>query len=169
MSSCKLCVWNARGFNHEVKSSFATRYCHRNSINLIAIIETKVLSRKEAAISRRMAKDWISVSNSTPSSAGRIWLWWNPSYFTVDIRSLSSQAIHCHVHSVDTDFMFFATFVYASSRNRTARNDCWNFIKQLRVPQSDPWAVMGDFNCILCRIQMCGHWVVPLEQIVKSC
>ncbi|XP_016440508.2 uncharacterized protein LOC107766271 [Nicotiana tabacum] len=57
---------------------------------------------------------------------------------------------------------------------QAARRRLWDNIKQIRVKLDGPWAVMGDFNCVLSRDERIGSKVTMVEtrefrQCIKVC
>ncbi|CAN1156362.1 hypothetical protein LINPERHAP2_LOCUS20906, partial [Linum perenne] len=77
---------------------------------------------------------------------GGIWLLWDPYVVTLNILEFGSQFIHAKGSSADGS-SFYLTTVYVSPR-ATARVLLWDALKRLSINQSEPWAVIGDFNAI---------------------
>ncbi|KAK1262357.1 hypothetical protein QJS04_geneDACA008687 [Acorus gramineus] len=93
-----------------------------------------------------LRRDFSLLTNNSPTSAGRIWVLWDPE--VVHIRPVISndQFLHCEVTSNVQPMKWLISIVYASN-SATQRALLWTDLADLStLCQSSPWIVSGDFN-----------------------
>lgn len=75
--------------------------------------------------------------------------------FDVDIKSMSSQLIHCHISPKGAN-SFYGTFIY-SMTDRKDRMMLWSDLVTLAGTIQDPLVIMGDFNSIMSMEDRIGN------------
>lgn len=70
--------------------------------------------------------------------------------FDVNIISITEHLIHHKVQHRGNRMVFAVTIVYGFN-DATLRKSLWEEIKKINEQMRGPWAVMGDFNCVLNR------------------
>ncbi len=66
-------------------------------------------------IARALNSEWSLVKNYDWSTRGRIWVFWDPRVWKVNVLSKSDQFISCYVSTVNNEVYFNATFVYGDN------------------------------------------------------
>lgn len=93
--------------------------------------------------------------------------------FDVSIYKVTEQLIHCGVHHKGTNRKLSVIMVYGFN-DAALRRKLWQDIKDNLEHMSEPWAVMGDFNCILNKGERIGSPITMSEirdfkQCVEEC
>ena len=71
--------WNIRGLNQPSKQLEVAKLIFNYYIDIMGLLETKVSQENEPFIKNKCFKNWDFISNSSPSTVGRIWVGWNSS------------------------------------------------------------------------------------------
>ncbi|XP_058776902.1 uncharacterized protein LOC131651247 [Vicia villosa] len=104
---------------------------------------------------------------------GRIWICWDTSKVDLKLMNCSSQHIHCGVHALNGDFLFWLTGIYAHNQ-LDLRKRLWKNILGIYSKQTGPWCVIGDFNNVLGAQDRIGGKLVhgneyiDLEQMMQD-
>ncbi|XP_062096287.1 uncharacterized protein LOC133802068 [Humulus lupulus] len=98
---------------------------------------------------------WCFTTNNPWIDKGRIIVAWNPNMYTVDIRSCSSQFIHCSARATHMTGIFFITFVYGFNDGKL-REKLWLDIQALAMKIKEAWIILGDYNEILHQNERAG-------------
>ncbi|KAK1266030.1 hypothetical protein QJS04_geneDACA002566 [Acorus gramineus] len=141
-----MCIWNVRGLNNRVKQLEVKRFLDQRQPTIFALLETKVNSLNMELVKCSLRRDFSLLTNNSPTSAGRIWVLWDPE--VVHIRPVISndQFLHCEVTSNVQPMKWLISVVYASN-SATQRALLWTDLADLStLCQSSPWIVSGDFN-----------------------
>lgn len=80
------------------------------------------------------------------------------------MHSMSGQFITCIGSMVGSNSKFLVTFVYAFNE-AIDRVPLWDYISSFDS-SSLPWALIGDFNCILSLDELTGgreHWTLDMQ------
>ncbi|XP_062103367.1 uncharacterized protein LOC133814421 [Humulus lupulus] len=101
---------------------------------------------------------WCFTNNNHWIDKGRIIIVWNARVFSLDIKSCTTQLIHCLVQFPNRAGRFLITFVYGFN-DELSRDQLWNDLQELAVDITDPWMVIGDFNEILSLHERIGKKV----------
>lgn len=100
----KVATWNVRGFNKLYKHKEFARIVKKSSIDIIAIVEHKVLKNKAHHIINKAhhiinkaLSGWKWQANYGNRDKGRIWILWNNSLVNVTILHFEDQLMLCLV------------------------------------------------------------------------
>ena len=143
------CSYNTRGLNNKV--SFYRDFITTHKLGLVALLETHVQKENATFVSKLVAPNFEWLFNYDHHLNGRIWLGWNPRFWSISEPVFHSQHISCKISSLEVDASFFATFIYASN-DYIERRLLWNELvafKDSYDSGSSPWIVTGDFNVCL--------------------
>lgn len=88
----------------DVKSLLSTR-----PLGLVSLIETKVKVAKMGRMYQNLFSGWCFCTNSSFHPGGRVIVAWKEESFNVDSCFMSSQMIHCKVHSISNKKDFYCT------------------------------------------------------------
>lgn len=115
---------------------------------------------------------WCFSTNSSFHPGGRVNLAWNVVSFHVDIVAMSAQFIHFHIQVVSNKQDFYYTFVYAHNEAKK-RESLWRDMEEFALKIDKPWAILGDFNCVL-NMERIGAVVreaemLPFRMCVTKC
>ena len=109
------------------------------------MVETKVKENKAFRIRRCLPNNWQSANNYSFSQKGRIWIAWDPNFWTCQVISSSAQQITVDCLNKGGLQVHF-TVVYAANYH-SQRVSLWKELVDISVMINDsPWAVLGDFN-----------------------
>ncbi|XP_021755926.1 uncharacterized protein LOC110721107 [Chenopodium quinoa] len=117
-------------------------------MGLFGLLETNVKVQKFGKVFENFGQDWSVITNHSFHKAGRIWIVWFPSMFTISSCIMDAQFIHVHVAHNALRKQFWLTMVYGLNTARE-REALWQQIAQIAPPGDDPWILCGDFNNIL--------------------
>ncbi|XP_063942672.1 uncharacterized protein LOC135150335 [Daucus carota subsp. sativus] len=124
------------------KISYYKDFIASRKLGLIALLETHVKEENAAFISKQVAPKFTWLFNYEHHSNGRIWLGWDPGFWSISDVHVHSQHISCKVSSISLNDAFFASFIYASNdyiERRLLWNDLLNHNANLVVVSSMPW------------------------------
>ncbi|XP_074289213.1 uncharacterized protein LOC141614361 [Silene latifolia] len=162
-----------RGINGEAKQKFVNRFLHTNNVGVYGLIETKIKADKVHKTMSNVFKDWSISTNNAQHQGGRIWVLQKP--HMVDIRFLEYDAQYIHMQILDkvAQVHFHYTIVYAFN-GVSEREPLWTNLRRLAGAINGPWAVGGDFSCVLFDHERLGGKVshaeaVPFHDCLDSC
>lgn len=147
--------WNARGLNAPKKRKILKDLIIDNSIDLIAIQETKKESftlRTLQSISRRFDK-WIWVESHGRS--GGILVGCDSDVCQIVSSKTHTYSVNIFLHTRKDSCNWMLTVVYAPVV-RHLKSEFWNELRQSRIGRTDKWVVCGDFNAIRARTEKSG-------------
>ncbi|XP_056688579.1 uncharacterized protein [Spinacia oleracea] len=160
-----ICTWNIRGLNDPSKVTEVKKLLHTYNIKVMAILETRVKSRKSQVIMDKFGSKWCWANNYSCSDKGRIWLGWNPDSVSLTIEQVDEQFIHCSVPNIHGDFEFFFTAIYGLHTIDT-RRALWRELGNVNSKVGSwPWMLSGDFNTILAVQDRINGTAVTLAEI----
>lgn len=87
---------------------------------------------------------------------------WKANIFSVNITDVSAQMMHCEVEHRGTQHKFQIIFVYGFN-DQALRRQLWQELEKIHGVTKKPWAVMGDFNCVLNRDKRVGSPITVSE------
>lgn len=147
MPGPRLLVWNIRGWCNPLKVRESLRYFSSLSLDLAAILETKLNDDKLHHPAYTIFANESQLDNSFAAKGCRIILKWDSSSIQVTELQVTSQLLHCQItHPACPPFFF--TIIYAENEGK-GRRKLWEDLIALGSGLSDdPWLVAGDFNCI---------------------
>ena len=158
------CSYNTRGLNNKI--SFYKDFIASNKLGLIALLETHVKQENAPFVSKLVAYRFRWQFNYGYHYNGRIWLGWDPNFWTVSDCTIHAQHISCKISPVGTDISFFASFIYASN-DYLERRILWNDLSQLNstviAACNSPWILSGDFNVCLNLDEMSSDSVLSTD------
>lgn len=145
--STKICAWNVRGLNDPSRQREVAKFL-KEDINIVGLLETKVIDSNHVRILNHVLHDWVSLTNYEHAILGRIWVCWNPVFCTIDVLDSSDQHMWCKIKDLNGDIHFFACFVYAQN-TYGLRRPLFNKLEVLAQLYGDfPCILLGDFNAI---------------------
>ncbi|XP_074277993.1 uncharacterized protein LOC141601599 [Silene latifolia] len=165
--------WNVRGMNREKKQLDVHNFLQSNNAGLFGLIETKIKPGRLNNVLNKVFKEWSISTNSAHHSGGRIWIVWKPNLFDVQFLEYNAQYIHMHIIEKGSQLQFYHTIVYAFS-GISERESLWSDLKRIARYSHGPWAVGGDFNCVLSANERLGGKVStsesePFQDCLDSC
>ncbi|XP_074305847.1 uncharacterized protein LOC141641069 [Silene latifolia] len=80
---------------------------------------------------------------------------WQPAMFQIQFIEYDAQFIHMRVESLLSKESFYLTFIYAFNGIQE-RIPLWNKLGRIANKIRGPWAMGGDFNCVLAHNERCG-------------
>ncbi|XP_074314159.1 uncharacterized protein LOC141649363 [Silene latifolia] len=121
---------------------------------LFCLLETKI---KNKAFNKAASSfsNWCITTNNGYHSGGRIWVLWKPNIFRVHVLEYNAQYVHMNVESLVDRSSFWLTMVYAFNGIHD-RDSLWDNLRRVASLVSGPWAIAGDFNCVLSASKRVG-------------
>ncbi|XP_019266559.1 PREDICTED: uncharacterized protein LOC109243992 [Nicotiana attenuata] len=154
--------WNTRGLNNPAKQREIQIFMHNARVGVFGLLETKVKRAKAQQVSLHLCQGWAFNTNLSQHPKGGIWLLWNPMIYGVNIIRVTAQLIHCEIQYRGTGHTFHVTMIYAFN-DATLRRELWQTLKEINGQIKGPWAIMGDFNCVLQKEERIGSPVTMAE------
>ncbi|KAL9243905.1 hypothetical protein vseg_017742 [Gypsophila vaccaria] len=146
--------WNIRGMNSSRKQNDINFFLQNKDVGLFGLLETRI-KNKALLRDRCNFKTWSISTNNGFHNGGRIWIIWKPLAYRVHFIEYNAQYIHMKVDSLVKNQAFFLTMVYAFN-GAQERIPLWDNLRRLASSVSGPWAIMGDFNCVLSASERVG-------------
>lgn len=108
--------WNIRGLNKIGKLKEISSRLLQLQPNIGILIETrvKVNQASKVRVNMNLNCKWLDNDNNHPN--GRLWIFWDDTKMDLKLVGTSSQHLHCSVHSVTGDFLFWLTAIYAHNQ-----------------------------------------------------
>ena len=141
-----LVSWNIRGLNWPNKQEEVKIFQCTNKVGLLGLLETKIKLSKVDSIGQRMFPNWRWHYNFQNNPKGRIWLLWNPTYYSVEILATTDQLIHGRVKQLHSKNCFLVTVVYGMN-SLMHRQRLWDDLIDI-CPNDEAWCIFGDFNAV---------------------
>lgn len=135
---------------------------NNQKVSLFGLLKTKIKRVKAQQAALNLCRGWSFTINLVKHPAGRIWIVWKPGVYDVNITNITEQLIHYMVDHRGTGNKFNVTVVYGFN-NQSMRRQLWEDIKSIHLQNRGPWAIMGDFNCILSTEERMGIRVTIAE------
>lgn len=148
LSMDSIMCWNVRGITSLSKQKDVRSLLSSRPLGLISFIETKVKVAKIGRMYQNLFSGWCFCTNSSLHHGGRVIVAWKEELFHVDICFMSTQMIHCKVHSISNKKEFYCTFVYAFN-TAELMEDLWGDLEKITLNMRDSWVVLGDFTLLL--------------------
>ncbi|KAL9227918.1 hypothetical protein vseg_003553 [Gypsophila vaccaria] len=164
----KIGFWNIRRMNMSRKRKEINFFLKNNEVGLFGLLETKI--KNKAFLKAVDSFDsWCISTNNGYHSGGRIWVLWKPSMSRVQFKEYNAQFIHMKIDSLFQRSSFFLTLVYAFN-DILEREPLWSSLRRLSLQTQGPWAIVGDFNCVLRPSERVGGNVPSVEmEPFKTC
>ncbi|XP_074313965.1 uncharacterized protein LOC141649168 [Silene latifolia] len=142
------------------------------NIGLFGLLETKIKNKAFTKAASTFS-NWCITTNNGYHSGGRIWVVWKPNLFRVNVLEYNAQYIHMKVDSLEDRRTFWFTMVYAFNGMHD-REPLWDNLRRVACAVSGPWAVAGDFNCVLSASERVGgstpsSEMEPFRRCVSDC
>ncbi|XP_074301062.1 uncharacterized protein LOC141632411 [Silene latifolia] len=168
----KIGFWNVRGMNRVGKQKAIIFFLHNKEIRLFGLLETKIKSMVLKKVVNNF-NNWCISTNNGHHNGGRIWILWQPQAVKVQFLEYNAQFIHMRVESLGTRSIFYMTMVYAFNSIHD-RAPLWDHLRRIASHVSGPWAIAGDFNCVLSAVERVGGntpsgEMGPFRQCVADC
>ncbi|XP_074298290.1 uncharacterized protein LOC141629139 [Silene latifolia] len=122
---------------------------------LFGLLETKIKNKIFSKAVNSFNNGWCISTNNGYHSGGRIWILWQPKMFRVNFIEYNAQFIHMKVESLLDKGICYLTMVYAFNGIQD-RASLWNHLRKIAGQTQGPWAIAGDFNCILAASERYG-------------
>ncbi|XP_070049980.1 uncharacterized protein [Nicotiana tomentosiformis] len=151
-----------RGLNRPNKHKEINLFMHQCKVGLYGLLETKIKRSNAQNASLNLCRGSSTTANLGAHPGGRIWVVWKPSIMQVQIDFISEQVIHCVVMHMGTGLNYNTIFVYEFN-DPALRRPLWQEIRKISSIVVGPWAIMGDFNCVLHKEDIIGRHVVMSE------
>ncbi|KAL9230903.1 hypothetical protein vseg_006194 [Gypsophila vaccaria] len=157
----KIGFWNIRGMNRSRKRRDIDFFLKNKEVGLFGLLETKI---KNKALSRVVEnfESWCVSTNNGYHSEGRIWILWQPTVFRIHFIEYNAQYIDMKVESFLNRNWFYLTMVYVFNTIQE-REPLWHNLRRIAQCSQGPWAIAGDFNCVLSANEMVGGNVASAE------
>ncbi|XP_074299615.1 uncharacterized protein LOC141630755 [Silene latifolia] len=147
-------------------------FLQNNNIGLLGLLETKI---KNKAFNKAASSfsNWCITTNNGYHSGGRIWVLWKPNLFRVHVLEYNAQYVHMKVEYLVDRRSFWLTMVYAFNGIHD-RDSLWDNLRRVASLVSGPWAIAGDFNCVLSALERVGGntpsgEIKPFRRCVADC
>ncbi|KAL9239109.1 hypothetical protein vseg_013460 [Gypsophila vaccaria] len=168
----KIGFWNVRGMNRSRKRKEIDFFLKRNNVGLFGLLETKIRNKALNRAVDNLDSRCISTNNGY-HSGGRIWIVWQPTIFKLQFIEYNAQFVHIKVESLLHRHWFYLTFVCAFNGIHE-REALWFHLRKLEQQCQRPWAVVGDFNCVLSPTERVGGnasiaEISPFKSCVDDC
>ena len=112
--------------------------------NVLGLVETRCSgSHADANFSKVSFDNWTRIE--ALGFRGGIWLFWKD-HLNISIIRTHPQFIHVRINQ-NGHQPWLLTVVYAST-TPSLRKLLWKELHHNRIPLSDPWLVVGDFNSL---------------------
>lgn len=154
--------WNTRGLNRLAKQKEVKLFLHQCKVSLFGLLETKIKMNNAQKVALNLCNGWFLTNNLGAHPGGRIWIVWKPAIMQVQIEFVSAQVIHCAVMYSGNGAKFYVTFVYGFN-DPTIKRPLWQEVRDIKSSINGPWALMGDFNCVLNKEDRIGRQVTMAE------
>ncbi|KAL9224729.1 hypothetical protein vseg_000738 [Gypsophila vaccaria] len=164
--------WNIRGMNRGSKQKEINYFLSNNNIDLFGLLETKI--NNKAMLRAHISFDsWCITTKNGYHGGGRIWILWQPTVFRTHLIEYNAQFIHMRVESLLNKNAFHLTMVYAFNGLQD-RSPLWHSLRRLAHMTSGPYAIAGDFNCVLSVTERVGgnvssSEIEPFRACVEDC
>ncbi|XP_051148240.1 uncharacterized protein LOC127263286 [Andrographis paniculata] len=144
----KIGVWNIRGIHQTPKQIELVKLIKDLSIHLFGVLETKCNDTYFADFVRRRLPSWEFTHNFSRVKGGRIGIFWDPVFITVDTLEIEEQCISLRVACKVTSSIVVVTVVYGFN-SLVKRRTLWDSLLRIGSAINEPWMVLGDFNSVL--------------------
>ncbi|XP_074305636.1 uncharacterized protein LOC141640856 [Silene latifolia] len=125
-----------------------------NNVGIFGLIETKIKPNNvNKAVN--IFNNWSISTNSACHPGGRIWILWQANNYDVQFIEYDPQYIHMQITQKPENVSFNWTVVYAFNDSKD-RESLWNNLNRIAGYTQGPWAVAGDFNCVLTADERIG-------------
>ncbi|XP_074321559.1 uncharacterized protein LOC141658520 [Silene latifolia] len=158
----KFGYWNVRGLNKEGKQVVVNTFLHNNNVGLFGLLETKIKASKFHSIASNIFSEWSISTNNNLHVGGSVWVLWKPHLFDIQFLQYDAQFIHMKVWNKMDHMNFFLTIVYAFN-GIGDRESLWSNLQNFSSQINGPWAIGGDFNCVLDSNERLGGNVSQAE------
>ncbi|XP_074266955.1 uncharacterized protein LOC141590250 [Silene latifolia] len=139
---------------------------------LFGLLETKIKS-KSFNRTINVFNNWCIYTNNGYYNNGRIWILWDPKIFRIQFVEYNAQFIHMKVETLVSRSVFFLTMIYAFNGIQE-RTPLWDHLRRFAGQVDGPWAMAGDFNCVLSASERVGGntpntEIEPFRTCVADC
>ncbi|XP_074298970.1 uncharacterized protein LOC141629962 [Silene latifolia] len=139
--------WNVRGMNRRNKQLVINKFLFDNNVGIFGLIETKIKPQNvNKAVN--VFNNWSISTNTAYHPGGRIWILWQINNYDVQFIEYDPQYIHMKITQKPENVSFNWTVVYGFNDGKD-RESLWNNLIRIAGSTQGPWAVAGDFNCVL--------------------
>ncbi|XP_012849562.1 PREDICTED: uncharacterized protein LOC105969349, partial [Erythranthe guttata] len=115
----------------------------------MGILEMKVKTQQQInTLIQNRFSGMAAVHNLDSHQGGRILILWNKDTVDLEVKSSHAQVIHCLIQCKITGQKLHCSMVYGLYSVRS-RRELWDSIENYGENMTEPWLVMGDFNCVM--------------------
>ncbi|XP_074290616.1 uncharacterized protein LOC141617331 [Silene latifolia] len=159
--------------NRVGKQKSINYFLQNKGIGLFGLLETKIKNKKFSKVVNSFNNGWCISTNNGYHSGGRIWILWQPKMFRVNFIEYNAQFIHMKVESLLDKGICYLTMVYAFNGIQD-RAPLWNHLRKIAGQTQGPWAIVGDFSCILAASERYGGAstmaeMEPFRRCIEDC
>lgn len=140
--------WNVRGLNGPLTACGVKDFIKLNKLAICGLLETKLNTSRINEVLNRRLRGWKVVTNFSVTPRGKMAIIWDSSKVDCTVIDISEQCIHCGFTCKETQNKIWGSFVYGFYLV-VDRRRLWNKLKEVRVPDTQPWFIAGDFNAYL--------------------
>lgn len=90
----KWLFWNIKGVNKRYKQKKLKKYISSKKIKFAAIVETRVKEHNASKVMLKVIPGWNYFTNYQHAPNGRVWLTWDPQWYTITLLRTEAQLIH---------------------------------------------------------------------------
>ncbi|XP_074314511.1 uncharacterized protein LOC141649728 [Silene latifolia] len=140
--------------NRVNKQKFINFFLQNKGVGLFGLLETKIKSKSfNRAVN--IFNNWCISTNNGYHNNVRIWILWDPKLFRIQFIEYNAQFIHMKVEALVSRSVFFLTMIYAFNGIQD-RTPLWDHLRRFAGQVDSPWAMAGDFNCVLSASERVG-------------
>lgn len=139
-------AWNCRGTTAKGFSSLIKDIRREYHASLVFLLETHSSGEKAKNQIKKLGLSGSHIVDSRGQSGG-IWCIWDLVVWSVEVLESSHHFVHLKV-AFKGQIKWLITVVYAST-SYVRRQQLWDDLSRIAQSHDCPWAVLGDFNCLL--------------------
>lgn len=111
-------------------------------------METRVKGKIFKRIIKAITLDWEGINNYQYAQNGRVWVLWDPRWYSVKLIKAGAQYVHYQLTDNLGKIDCLITVVYGHNTIEQ-RRALWSDIHNLAANITTPWLIGGDFNAVL--------------------
>ncbi|XP_016481148.2 uncharacterized protein LOC107802208 [Nicotiana tabacum] len=111
-------------------------------------METRVKEHNFKRIIKAITPDWEGINNYQYAQNSRVWVLWDPRWYSVMLIKAGAQYVHCQLIDNLGKIECLITVVYGHNTIEQ-RKALWADIHNLTANITTPWIIGGDFNAVL--------------------
>ncbi|XP_019224481.1 PREDICTED: uncharacterized protein LOC109206146 [Nicotiana attenuata] len=140
--------WNVRGVNKRYKQKELANYIKSKNVKIAGLMETRVKEHNFKRVTKAIAPDWEGINNYQYAQNGRVWVLWDPRWYSVKLLKAGDQYVHCQITDNVGKIDCLITVVYGHNTIEQ-RKALWAEVHKMAANITTPWLIGGDFNAVL--------------------